>query len=93
MPSVLREGVNGCVVSEGSPRALAQGIDRVLGSARLFAGEMIRGSVLRFAWKHVAAAMIDQYNILLKCRRGDSGSFGALSRMVLGACASASSGR
>ena len=74
MPSILREGVNGCVVPEGSPRALAQGIDRVLGSARLFSGQIMRGSVSRFAWRHVAAAMIDQYRILLRCRRADSGS-------------------
>jgi D-inositol-3-phosphate glycosyltransferase len=93
MPSILREGVNGCVVSEGSPRALAQGIERVLGSAPFFSGEIIRGSVLRFAWKHVAAAMIDQYEILLRCRREHSDSFGTLSAMALGACASASPGR
>ena len=93
MPSILRDGVNGCVVPQGSPRALAQGIDRVLGSARLFSGEIIRGSVLRFAWKHVAAAMIAQYDILLRWRRGDPGSFGSVSEMALGACASACRGR
>ena len=84
MPSILREGVNGCVVRDGSPRALARGIDRVLGSARFFSGEIIRGSVLRFAWKHVAAAIIDEYNILLRSRRGDSGSLGTVSKMALG---------
>jgi D-inositol-3-phosphate glycosyltransferase len=93
MPGILREGVNGWVVPEGSPGALARGIDRVLGSARLFSGEIIRGSVLRFAWKHVAAAMIDQYQILLRCRRGSSGSFASVSEMALGACAGASTGR
>jgi D-inositol-3-phosphate glycosyltransferase len=93
MPSILCEGVNGCVVRDGSPRALARGIDRVLGSARLFSGEIIRGSVLRFAWKQVAAAMIDEYNILLRSRRGDSGSVGTVSQMALGGCARASTGR
>ncbi|HVO84967.1 MAG TPA: glycosyltransferase [Syntrophobacteria bacterium] len=93
MPSILREGVNGWVVSEGSPLALAQGIDRVLGSARLFSGEIVRGSVLRFAWKHVAAAVIDEYNILLRRRRGDSDSLGTVAALALGACASASAGR
>lgn len=93
MPSILREGVNGCVVSEGSPRALAQGIDRVLGSARLFSGEIIRGTILRFAWKHVAAAMIDQYRILLRCRRADSGSYGIALEMGAVPYAWASTGR
>jgi glycosyltransferase involved in cell wall biosynthesis len=88
MPTILREGVNGGVVPEGSPRALAQGIDRVLGSAPLFSGEIIRGSVLRFAWKHVAAAVIEQYRILLRCRHAGFGSVGTVSAMVLGACAS-----
>jgi D-inositol-3-phosphate glycosyltransferase len=93
MSSILREGVNGCVVPEGSPRALAQGIDRILGSARLLSGEIIRGSVLRFAWKHVAGAIIDQYRILLRCRRGSSGSFGSVSEVAPGVCAWASTGR
>ena len=69
MPSILRNGVNGCVVPEGSPRALAQGIDRVLGSARRFSPEVIRASVLRFGWTQVAAAMIAQYAIALREHR------------------------
>jgi D-inositol-3-phosphate glycosyltransferase len=88
MPTILREGVNGCIVPEGSPRALARGIDRVLGSAPLFSAEIIRGSVLRFAWKHVAAAVIDQYRILLRCRPAGFGSLGIPSEMALGARAS-----
>jgi hypothetical protein len=93
MPTILREGVNGGVVPDGSPRALARGIDRVLGAAPLFSGEIIRGSVLGFAWKHVAAAVIEQYRILLRGRPAGFGSFGTVSEMAPGIRPWASTGR
>jgi D-inositol-3-phosphate glycosyltransferase len=75
MPDILREGMNGCVVEDGSPRALARGIEGVLGSAPLFSAEAIRGSVLRFGWQHVAAATMEQYGTTLNCRGVDSAAF------------------
>ena len=69
MSSILREGVNGLVVPDGSPRSLARGIDEVLASSRGSAAGAVRATVLRFSWAHVASAMIDQYRAVLKRER------------------------
>jgi D-inositol-3-phosphate glycosyltransferase len=74
MSSILREGVNGCVVPDGSPQAFAQGIDAVLKSSRGLSAGQVRTTILRFGWTHVASAMIDQYRTVLKGKGEASGS-------------------
>jgi D-inositol-3-phosphate glycosyltransferase len=66
MESILREGVTGHVVSNGSPRLLARGIERFISQAHLPSPEAIRATVLRFSWANVASAMIEEYAELLR---------------------------
>jgi D-inositol-3-phosphate glycosyltransferase len=75
MSSILREGRNGCVVPDGSPRSLAQGIDEVLGSFRGCSADEIRGTILRFGWTHVASAIVAQYRTAVRPKGEVFGSF------------------
>jgi len=66
MESILREGETGHVVSNGSPRLLAKGIEKFLWGSNGISAREVRASVLRFSWANVASAMIDQYAAVLK---------------------------
>ena len=66
MESILREGKTGHVVSNGSPRLLAKGIEKFLWGSNGVSAREVRASVLRFGWASVASAMIDQYAAVLK---------------------------
>jgi D-inositol-3-phosphate glycosyltransferase len=74
MSSILGDGVNGCVVRDGSPRSLARGINGVLGSPRGFSAAEIRATIMRFGWTHVASAMIVHYRTAIRRRREAPGS-------------------
>jgi D-inositol-3-phosphate glycosyltransferase len=66
MESILREGVTGHVVSNGSPRLLAKGIEKFISGSNGLSAREMRASVLRFSWANVASAMIDQYAAVRK---------------------------
>jgi D-inositol-3-phosphate glycosyltransferase len=66
MENILIEGITGHVVSNGSPRLLAQGIEKFISSSNGLSAHEVRASVLRFSWANVASAMIDQYAAVLR---------------------------
>jgi D-inositol-3-phosphate glycosyltransferase len=65
MESILQEGVTGHVVSNGSPRLLANGIEPFISRSHPPSADAIRATVLRFSWANVASAMIDEYAAVL----------------------------
>jgi D-inositol-3-phosphate glycosyltransferase len=65
MESILTEGKSGHVVSNGSSRLLANGVEQFISRSHPPPADVIRATVLRFSWKNVAAAMIDEYEALL----------------------------
>lgn len=68
MGSIIQEGKTGSVVTKASPRSLAKGIEAFLSDSNIKAGsaEIIRASVVKFDWSHVADAMIEEYLTVLK---------------------------
>ena len=66
MENILIEGTTGHVVSNGSPRLLAKGIEKLISGSNGLSAHEVRASVLRFSWANVASAMIDQYAAVRK---------------------------
>jgi D-inositol-3-phosphate glycosyltransferase len=66
MESILKAGTTGHVVSNGSPRLLAKGIEKFISGSNGLSAHELRASVLRFSWSNVASAMIDQYAAVLR---------------------------
>lgn len=66
MENILIEGMTGHVVSNGSPRLLAQGIEKFVSGSNGLSAHEVRDSVIRFSWANVASAMIDQYAAVLR---------------------------
>jgi D-inositol-3-phosphate glycosyltransferase len=61
MESIIREGETGHVVSNGSPRLLAKGIEAFVSGPHATSPDAIRASILQFSWANVAAGIIDEY--------------------------------
>jgi len=66
MESILKEGTTGQVVSNGSPRLLAESIEKFISGSNGLSAHEVRASVLRYSWANVASAMLDQYAAVLK---------------------------
>jgi len=66
MENILIEAMTGHVVSNGSPRLLAQGIEKFVSGSNGLSAHEVRDSVIRFSWANVASAMIDQYAAVLR---------------------------
>jgi D-inositol-3-phosphate glycosyltransferase len=66
MESILIEGETGHVVSNASPRLLAEGIERFISNSNGLSSHEVRASVLRFSWANVATAMIDEYAAVIR---------------------------
>jgi len=66
MESILREGETGRVVSNGSSRLLANGIEDFITRSNPPSPDALRATVLRFGWANVASAMIDEYSAVLR---------------------------
>ena len=66
MEAILREGETGHVVSNGSPRLLAEGIEQFVSGPQLLSADAIRSTVLRFSWANVASAIIGEYAAVLR---------------------------
>jgi D-inositol-3-phosphate glycosyltransferase len=66
--SVIRQGRNGCIVKDNLPVRLADGINSLLSAEQSKAKSVdsIRSSVNRFAWSHIAEAIIPEYNAVLE---------------------------
>jgi D-inositol-3-phosphate glycosyltransferase len=68
MPGILREGLNGCVLDDFTPLALARGIRVTLNRLHRFSPERIRATVLDYGWRQVAAAVVTEYKACLDRR-------------------------
>jgi D-inositol-3-phosphate glycosyltransferase len=66
MESILREGETGNVVKNGSPRSLAEGIEKFISGSNGLSPHEVRTSVVRFSWANVASAIIDEYGAVLR---------------------------
>jgi D-inositol-3-phosphate glycosyltransferase len=68
MRSILQEGQTGRIVTRANPRSLAQAIETfITGSGvKKLSADMVRASVLKFGWSNVAAAVIDEYDMLFQ---------------------------
>ena len=66
MESILREGETGYLVSNGSPRLLAKGVERFISDSNGLSPHEVRASVTRYAWSNVSSAMIDEYGAVLR---------------------------
>jgi len=81
MENILIEGVTGHVVSNGSPRLLAQGIEKFVSGSNGLSAHEVRASVLRFSWANVASAMIDQYAAVIRQDKIDNCCCGKVSML------------
>ena len=68
MRKIIRDGETGQIVTKANPRSLAKAIESIINrsGATKFSAGMIRASVLKFGWSNVAAAIIDEYDTLLR---------------------------
>ncbi len=66
MESILRQGETGHLVTNGSPRLLANGIEAFISNSNGLSAEAIRASVLQFSWANVASAMLEEYTAILR---------------------------
>ena len=60
---LLQDGMNGSIVSNGCPRALAASIETFINGTSLIdsSAEAIRTSIENYSWSNVATAIIDEY--------------------------------
>ena len=60
---LLQEGMNGSIVSNGCPKALASSIETFINGTSLkdSSAEAIRTSIKNYSWSNVATAIIDEY--------------------------------
>ena len=65
MEHLIKEGETGHVVSNGSPRLLANAIETFVSGRNTLSAEEIRGSVLKFSWANVASALLEEYTKVL----------------------------
>jgi D-inositol-3-phosphate glycosyltransferase len=74
MRSILRDGETGQIVSNADPRSLAQAIETFItgSNARKFSRDLIRASVLKFGWSNVAAAVVDEYDMLFQQKNDET---------------------
>ena len=60
---LLQDGINGSIVSNGTPKALASSIEAFINgtSSKDLSIETIRQSIENYSWSNVATAIIDEY--------------------------------
>jgi D-inositol-3-phosphate glycosyltransferase len=68
MEIIVREGETGCVLTNATPRLLANKIGAFLSKARAGApsADAVRASVVRFGWSNIADAMIEEYRGVIR---------------------------
>ena len=68
MEHIIQAGKTGYVLDDATPRGLAKRLEKILspGSNHLLSPHAIRASVLKYGWSHVAAAVADEYDSVLK---------------------------
>ena len=63
--SLIRKAQAGCIVSDLTARALADGIRSVINNPGLPAPDEIRQSIVDYSWSNVAAAVIAEYEMAI----------------------------
>jgi D-inositol-3-phosphate glycosyltransferase len=58
---LIRKAQAGCIVSDPTPRSLADGIQSVISDRTIPAAELIRKSILEYSWSNVASSVIAEY--------------------------------
>lgn len=58
---LIRKARAGCIVSDITPRSLADGIQTIISDRAIPAAEVIRKSILEYSWSNVASAVIAEY--------------------------------
>ena len=68
MRSILQDGETGHIVAQADPRSLAKAIESFItrANAKKVSADRIRASVLKFGWSNVGAAVINEYDTLLR---------------------------
>jgi D-inositol-3-phosphate glycosyltransferase len=64
--SLVRKARAGRIVSDPSPRSLADGIQSVISDPSIPAADVIRQSILDYSWAHVASAVIAEYESTIR---------------------------
>ena len=64
--SLIRKARAGCIVSDPSPRSLADGIQSILSDRSLPAAGAIRQSILDYSWSNVVSAVIAEYENVIR---------------------------
>lgn len=70
MPTLIRQGENGCLVRDGAPESLARGIETVLAWCRSRPPQAIRASALSFGWRRTALGLLAELDALSRSRDG-----------------------
>jgi D-inositol-3-phosphate glycosyltransferase len=68
MADIIEEGKTGHVVGDLTPCGLANSIEKVISNpaGSMVASHAIRGSVLKYGWSNVAAAVLNEYETVLE---------------------------
>ncbi len=68
MEDVLVDGKTGYVVVDATPRGLANSIEKIISNSAgsLLSAHDIRGSVLKYGWSNVSAAVFNEYETMLR---------------------------
>lgn len=77
MPTLIRQGENGCLVRDGSPECLARGIETVLTWCRSRPAQAIRASALSFGWRRTALGLLAEFDALSRSSDGARAAFRA----------------
>ena len=68
MERILEDGKTGHVVAAATPRGLANSIEKVISNPadQKLSAHAIRASVLKYGWSHVASAVVNEYDAVLR---------------------------
>ena len=67
MERILKEGKTGYTVVDATPRGLADSIAKIISpSAHVSSARAIRASVLKYGWSHVASAVANEYETVIR---------------------------
>ena len=68
MEDILEDGKTGHVVADLTPRGLANSIEKIIANPAgpLLSAHAIRASVLKYGWSHVASAVVNEYDTVLR---------------------------
>jgi D-inositol-3-phosphate glycosyltransferase len=68
MAHILKQGKTGLVVADPTPCGLANNIEKIILSPAnpLLSAHAIRASVIKYGWSHVASAVVNEYETMIR---------------------------